>query len=304
MGQSFVFWAYTPPGGYVIYLKRFFHDLPFYHPLNDGKKHEDNELWRFLISPWNVVVQSEINKWLEIAYSLHVEKYYKDRLNYRKTDIYKLKSVLYELMVAFFLQDNLGMKIVQHNPPADSGRFGEWIFRKNNDSLFVEVKTPWEIKKAGSRWYSHAKKLEETLHKAYRQKPASKMPFVIFITDELDMSLIFYDHELIDVLYGKMGIVFDYKNGKLTNERYEVTDKRSMFQYNIRSKLSGVAILGLYVVSDGKDHKEKPSYQFRLYHNPYCDPKCRIKSILFDTWPQLLPDYDQKKMKWINYDKT
>lgn len=271
------------------YFDQFFNDLPFFQSLKSADSEKNKRVSIYLTHPSQSIFQTEINKWLGIAYKHNVANHYKQRLSGNNVNFISLQSVVNELMVAYFVSNYLNMQIKKHNPPAAKNKFGEWIFTKNSREMFVEVKTPWEEHREGTFAYSQFNKLETKLKKAYKQKPTKQIPFVIFITDDLNLSPTIYNHELIDVLYGQRGICFSkFENGCLKNPEYKVVDRRSIFQRNIRRGLSGVASLRFMVWLDETLKKDQGKYHFSLYHNPYCHAECKLTIDWFKPYKQYL----------------
>lgn len=281
------------------YFNQFFIDLPFYKSLDSKKDAASKRLHCYLKEVSNRIFQQEINKWLKLAYEQNIVDGLKQRLSGNVTFI-TLQSVLNELMVAYFMQTNLGMNVKRYSPLIKSNKMADWLFEKGNQEMYAEVKTPWEESREGTFFYSQYKKLFKTVDDGYEQRPEGTKPFVIFITDELNISPVFHDDELIDVLYGKRAIIFHEFDGKtLKQPSNEVVDKRSIFQQKIRRSLSAVAILR-FTFSPESEKKGEGYYLFRIYHNPYCFEQRRLNQSLIKSFKQYVPNFDKGEMEWIS----
>ena len=281
------------------YLNAFFENLSFFKSINNKNNAESKRLFTYLKDPSNIVFQQEIDEWLKIAYEHKIVDDFKKRLSDNITFI-DLSCILNELMVAHFVHTMLNMRIKQYSPAVKDNKMADWLFEKDIREMYVEVKTPWEKRKEGTFFYSQYDKLFESIRKKYSQRPKNKEPFVIFITDELNISPVLHDDELIDVLYGKRAIVFHEFNGKsLKQPSYEVVDRRSIFQQNIRRNLSGVAVLKFTVWFDDSPMKDTGKYHFTLYHNPYCCEECRLNPEWFKPFKQYVPNFEKSEMEWI-----
>lgn len=260
-------------------------------------------MYLFKISS-HVEFQQEIDKWLEIAYEHKIVENFKKRLSGNVTFI-GLQCILNELMAAYFVHAELKIGIKQYSPAVKDNKMADWLFTKDNQKIYVEVKTPCEERREGTFFYSQYDKLFEAIRKKYCQRPENKGPFVVFTTDELNISPVLHDDELIDVLYGKRAIVFHEFNGKsLKQPSYEVVDRRSIFQRNIRRNLSGVAILKFMVWFDDILMKDTGKYHFTFYHNPYCYEECRLAPEWFRPFKQYFPNFEKGEMEWIGDTKS
>ena len=211
-----------------------------------------------------------------------------------------LKAVLYELMVAYFMQEKLGMIITGYSPPAKNEKTVDWLFEKDKQKFYVEVKTPWEERREGTFFYSQYQKLFKTIKDAYKQRPNSDTPYIICITDDLNLFPAIYCDEIIDVLYGKRALVFPEFNGRILGKpRDEIVDRRSIFQRNIRRSLSGVAVLSYMPCCDPSKLRDVGKYYFVLFHNPFCNEKCRINPKIFKPFRQYIPNFAKGEMMWI-----
>lgn len=271
------------------YFNKFFNDIPFYKQLKQRDSIEEGEFGFDLIHPYCRLIRVEMNKWFELAYKHNYAEHYQKRLSRIKRNNNRLQSVLNELMGANFLDSHLKMQFKKHKPPAVKGNFGEWIFTKNKKEIFIEVKSPWEKRRTGTFAYSQYDKLMKDIKKAYKQRPERKMPFLIFITDELQLHLMQYNHELLDVLYGKRALVFTGpKKGTLQYEGYGIVDKRSIFQRNMHRMLSGIGVLRFVVTPNIKFEIANVDYSFNIYYNPFCHEECRLNTKWFRPYKQYL----------------
>ncbi len=287
----------------MIYFRKFFEDLPFFKAIETKSDDNSKRLCTYLKDPTQVVFQQEIDKWLKIAYEHNIVDNFKKRLSGNVTFI-GLQCILNELMVAYFVHVELKMRIKQYSPAVKNNKMADWLFEKDNQAMYVEVKTPWEERREGTFGYSQYDKLFESIRKKYSQRPKNKEPFVIFITDELNLSPAVHKpavRELTDALYGKRAIVFHEFNGKsLKQPSYEVVDRRSIFQQNIRRNLSGVAVLKFMVWFDDNLMKDIGKHHFILFHNPYCFKECRLDPEWFKPFKQYVPNFEKGKMEWLD----
>lgn len=283
------------------YLNAFFENLPFFKSINN--KNNGERLFTYLRDSSNLVLQQEIDKWLKIAYEHKIVDYFKKRLSGNTTFI-DLSCILNELMVAHFVHTMLNMRIKQYSPAVKDNKMADWLFEKDIQEIYVEVKTPWEKRREGTFFYSQYDKLFESIRKKYSQRPKNKEPFVICITDELNLSPAVHKpavRELTDALYGKRAIVFHKFNGRCLQEpSYDVIDRRSIFQRSIRRNLSGVAVLKFMVWFDDNLMKDIGKYHFTFYHNPYCYEENRLNPEWFKPFKQYVPNFEKSEMEWLD----
>jgi len=277
-----------------IYFNKFFGDIPFFKSLDNMDDNNSRKLKIYLKHPSKIVFQKEIDKWLKIAYEQKIEEDFKKRLGGNVT-FKSLNACLNELMVAYFMQEKLGISIKRYSPPVKDEKSVDWLFEKDKQEFYVEVKTPWEEQREGTFFYSQYQKLFKTVKDAYKQRPDSDTPYIICITDALILPPAMYSDEIIDVLYGKRALVFPEFNGRILGKpRYDIIDKRSIFQQEIRKNLSGVAILRYIPYLDPVKLLDVGRYHFVVFHNPYCKEKCRINPEIFKPFRQYLPNFAKK----------
>lgn len=278
----------------LYYFNLFFKNIPFYRLLKKQNTIKDGQFGFDLVHPHCKPIWIEMNKWFEMAYKYNYAECYKRRLNrIRKKNII-LQSMLNELMVAYFLHNRLHMQFRYYKPPAVRGRFGEWLFCKEKQDIFVEVKSPWEKRVKGSRFIGQKSKLMKDIKKAYKQRPTSKMPFIIFITDDLQLHLSQYNEELLDVLYGDRALCFTApnKNGAIEYLGYNVINKRVIFQKNLHRGLSSIGILSLTFDLNLKLEIIDIDYAFTIYHNRLCYQECQPDFNWFKPYKQYLSHYE------------
>jgi len=277
---------------------KFFSNLQFFKSLDSKGDAESKRLQVYLTDTSYVVFQKEINNWLKIAYDLDVVKNFQLRLS-GKGSFVSLQAVLNELMVAYFMQTHIGMKIKQYSPNAKGTQKADWLINTGNQDIYVEVKTPWEQTREGSFFYSQYDKLFQTINDGYDQRPGNKQPYLIFITDELNLSPSSYPYDIEDALYGKKAIILsNYDKGQFKDSHYDVRDKRSIFQRNIRRELSAVAVLKYMVWLNVEKMQNEGEYHFVLCHNPYCFEECKLNPERFKSFRQYVANYDNGEMEW------
>ncbi|KPJ72283.1 hypothetical protein AMJ52_06825 [candidate division TA06 bacterium DG_78] len=274
------------------YFNRFFNDLPFFKSLRITNTEKDEGVCVLLKHPSHHIFQEEIDKWLGVAYKYGVEDHYRLRLS-GHVDFVLLRSTLNELMAAYFLDNMLNFELKQPYPSSGSGKYGEWLYLKENQEIFIEVKSPWERRRIGTRGYSHYNRLKDKIIEGHEHKPLRKMPFIVFITEALNISPAFHNRELKDVLYGKVGIGLEgSENGSLKPVGGVITQK-GLFQKDKRNGLSAICILRLNVFLDKimvVDKRvtivNKHSYHFSIYHNSLCYTECKLNPDWFRNYNQ------------------
>jgi hypothetical protein len=272
--------------------------LAFFNKIDLKRNEEEKRLYTYLKDKSNEIFQQEIDKWIKIAYDLRIVTNFQQRLS-GKVTFMSLQAVLNELMVAYFMQTHIGMKIKQHSPPAKGSKQDDRLIGTNNQEVYVEVKTPWEEKREGTFWYSQYDKLFQTIDDGYDQRPENKKPYLICITDELNMTPALFPYEIEDALYGKRAIILsNYNKGQFKDSHYDVIDRRSIFQQNLRRGLSAVAIVKYMVWFNEEKRQDEGKYHFVLYHNPYCFEECRLNPDYFKSFRQYVPNYEKGEMEW------
>lgn len=266
--------------------------MSFFKSLTITGTDKDEGVCIYLKSTTHRVFQEEINKWLGVIYKYNAEDYYKKCLS-GGVDYIRLWSTLNELMVAYFLDNMLNLQFKLPQPSAGTGKRGEWLYQKENQEVFIEVKSPWEERRIGTYFYSHFNTLKDKVIEGHEHKPLRRMPFIVFITDALNISPAFNNRELKDVLYGRIGIGLEGpKNGSLKPIGGVITQD-GLFQKNKRNGLSAICILKLNVFLDkiievDKQIKmiDKQSYHFSIYHNSLCYPECKLNPDWFRNYRQ------------------
>jgi hypothetical protein len=274
------------------YFNKFFSDLPFFQLLEKTNADKDERLYIYLKDKSNNVFQEEINKWFGIAYKYRVEDYYKKCLVGR-VNFTLLWSTLNELMVAYFLETMLNFKFKLPQPSAGTGKRGEWLYQKENLEIFIEVKSPWEKRRMGTYFYRHSDKLKDKVIEGHEHKPLKRIPFIVFITDALNISPAFHNRELKEALYGEVKICLEgYNKGSFKSTK-QVIIENGLFQKNKRNGLSAICVLKLNVFPDAVKVIEnqvtiidKHSYHFSIYHNPLCYSECKLNKDWFRHYRQ------------------
>lgn len=290
------------------YFREFFEHLEFYKNLKEPKTEIKEGLWVYLKSPSHQTYQREIDKWLKFAKEHDLWERYQKQFQQKKFNFYEIKSKLNELMVGYFLEAKYGLRMVEYEPSGNNSQKGDWLVETvDKNSIFIEIKSPWEKRRAGA--YSHYKKLLEAIKNGYCHLPRQRCQTIIIISDELNISPVNFDDELIQVLYGKQAICFKVgPNGPLEEPHVEIVDRRSVFQRKMRRSLGAVAVVNFNVyfdppIKNGKivwAKANKGKYLFKIYHNPFALEKVKISREVFKGWPQFILNDRSSRMEWIN----
>ena len=277
----------------LYYFNLFFNNIPWYRQLKEKSNIKGGGFGFELIGPEYEALREEMNCWLHMAYEYGYAAYYRKRLSRIRSNK-KLWEILNELEVAHFLRNNIQMEFKECKPPAVKG-YGEWIFAKDNNEIFIEVHTPFEKRKEGTYMYIKLPKLMKDIGKKYKkQKPTTNIPFIIFIIDSLALPLTYCNEDLLNALYGRRAECFSVSmhghRGQYLGNR--TVEWLGIFQRTIRRQLSAVAVLKMEEVRNHKAENDNMKYLCCIYHNPFCREECRLNIDWFRPYKQYLSHDD------------
>ncbi|MEW6544078.1 MAG: hypothetical protein AB1411_10760 [Nitrospirota bacterium] len=294
------------------WFKRFFGGVSWFKSLTSRSTGDLSGLWIYLRKSSQKCFQNEIDKWVKVAIKRGKEQTYQRRLEIplKKLNLYHVKSVLNELMVAHFFESECGFHIDELEPLGHATKRGDLLIRSpQGTQIFLEVKSPWEPKRQGGAFSSYAR-IRQAIEEGYLKLPKRQIPTLILLADELNVSLTSFDRELIQVLYGKTAIVYsvDLMTGRGHNPRHAIVDRRGVFQRTQRTSLGAVAVLKHIVYPVIRKHNRNfiqediSKYIFRIYHNPFAHPDSQIPSHDFPAVAQFTLNKQNSYMEWIYQD--
>ena len=131
----------------VKYFRQFFTGVEWFSSLSKKHNNQTHGLWFYLKSPSHKCFQREIDKWAKIAIVKGVGRDFQRRLKVplKRLNFFHVKSVVNELMSAYFFQEEMGYTIKEFGPSGYQAKKGDLLLTSpRGTEIFIEVKTPWE----------------------------------------------------------------------------------------------------------------------------------------------------------------
>ncbi len=211
----------------------------------------------------------------------------RDRANQRD-------EALAEIGVAYFLEKQCGLPIVQWEPPGSKGKTGEFLAAcPDGGKMFVEVKAPgWEEEvvwtegrdsqrlaqpkfinaefRSTAPWHS----ARQSVKKAYPKMP-DNLPTLLVICDDLFINLLDMPINTEIALYCPRGLGSHTGDGNYLAEDGCFVDSRF-------ERLGAVAALNVDILVEHSQAR----YRFSCYDNPKCLPAVAVPPTIFSAWPR------------------
>ncbi len=195
----------------------------------------------------------------------------------RRTVPFPIWEIANELVVAAYLADVLGWRLVEHEPLGSGMRRGDWLFETpSGQEVFVEVKSltepMWQPTTGAFSRGDYGPRLRQVLSRAYRQLPSRDCAtFVALVGDwPLECSHGILHSDLFAAMYGKYEIRLQVmtEDPQIT---YAGPSFREMLVHGGKHRRLG-AVGGLII--RGLDD---PGMSFYTIDNPFADTGRRLR---------------------------